>query len=598
MVVSGGKALSLGAISLALALPGAVACGASRAPEGNGKGRSAGGTSGGTGTAATAGTSGGGSSGGGGSGNRGGSGAKGGSAGMSPNQGGATSRGGDGPSGGSGGAGARETGTGGTDGTAGAGAPGACLTHDLDIPTANVSGVITVGGGVTAMSSGNVILSNGTDVVTLGTTSSGTYSVRTVPGTYDVVYVDKTLRTHTIRTGVTVAPRGTTFDIDIPSELTKPPSDSDDDPLVKVVGKLTVNGTPPPTPPTALAMFARRSDSRDSWERFANFAANSFAGEIAAGTYDLSYLRTDGMPDPTSWLPANDGFPVVLAGAVVPTNPVSDIAIDIDVPKADVVATVTINGEPPAGLSALIALTNPTLGSAVIIGASTSTTFRSQVIPGIYELTFASYPGNPDGPLNTGATLEKGVEVLPDGSTELTVDIGSVAVAGNITIDGAPVPSKTDYGTLYLGTDEGDEVPLATTTTGSYSTRVIPGRYDIYYEVGVPLEASAAPLNTRGKIASVVLAAGAPTMLDIDVRTVLATGTVTIDGVVVNKETDGGRLWLRTDYGDELPLGWTSNGTFSARVVPGTYEVHYEGTAPSSLAPFNEDATLGCLVVE
>lgn len=592
MVVRGGKALSFGALSLALS--GTAACGASRTPEGNGKGSGTSGTLGSAGRAAPDGTSGGGSSSGGDSTHGGAAGAKGGRGGVSTDHGGSTSTGGDGAMGGNGFAGAIQGGTG---GTATAGAPGACLSRDIDIPTAQVSGAITIGGGVISADYGNVALSNGTDLVTLGATSSGTYSVRAVPGTYDVVYVGKLNGTHTIETGVTVAPAGTTLDVDIPVELTTTPSDSDDGRMVTLSGKLTVNGTLPPAPYSGLALFVHRTDAKTDrgWERFAEVATEGFEGEIAAGTYDISYLRTDGMPDP--WLPANTGFPVALSGAVVSTNDFN--AIDIDVSKANVVTSVTINGEPPASFNAVVALTSPTLGSAGIIGSGTLTTLQTQVIPGTYDVRFGSYMGSPEGPLNTRATLKTGVEVLADGSTELTVDIGSVAVSGNITIDGAAVTSKTDYGTLYFGTDAGDEVLLATTTIGSYSTRVIPGSYDIYYEVGVPLQASLAPSNTRGKVASgVVLAAGAPITLDIDVRTVLATGTVEIDGVVVNEETDGGRLWLRTDYGDELPLGWTSAGMFSARVVPGTYELHYEGTAPSSRAPFNRDATLGCLVVE
>ena len=116
--------------------------------------------------------------------------------------------------------------------------------------------------------------------------------------------------------------------------------------------------------------------------------------------------------------------------------------------------------------------------------------------------------------------------------------------------------------------------------------------------MGVPLEASLSPLNTRGKVASgVVLAAGDPVRLDIDVRTTVISGTVEIAGSLLDKEWDGGRLWLRTDYGDELPLGWTLAGTFSARILPGAYDVYYEGTSASSLAPRNTDAKLGCLQV-
>ena len=36
---------------------------------------------------------------------------------------------------------------------------------------------------------------------------------------------------------------------------------------------------------------------------------------------------------------------------------------------------------------------------------------------------------------------------------------------------------------------------------------------------------------------------------------------------------------------------------YSARVLPGTYDVFYQGTSPSSLAPINPAAKLGCLEV-
>ncbi|HWP09746.1 MAG TPA: hypothetical protein VNN72_28585 [Polyangiaceae bacterium] len=597
MVVRGAKALSSGALALALALPGTLACGASHGSDANRKSSGAGGTAGAAGSD-TAGTAGAGVSGAGGSENGGAGGAKGGRPGVSTDHGGSTSTGGDGARAGSVGSGFAGDAQGGTSGTAGTSAPGACLTHAIDIPTARVSGAITVGGSVSSTNSGNVTLSNGEDVVPLGSTSSGTYSVRTVPGTYDVVFVDKGLNPHTIKAGVTVSPAGTTVNIDIPSELTQPLTD--DERMVTLSGKLTVNGTPPPAAYTGLALFVQRTDGKTGrgFERFAEVTQDGFKGEIAPGTYDFSYLRTDGMPDPQNFLPGNTGFPLLLAGAVVSTDDFNEL--DIDVPKADLAARVTVNGETPsATFGGVVALLSPTLGSTGIFDASTSPVFRGQAIPGTYDVWFGSYAGSSDGPLNTHAILKEGVEVLADGSTEIAVDIGSVAVAGAITIDGASVTSKSDYGTLYFGTEAGDKIELATTTTGSYSTRVIPGTYDIFYAVGVPLQASVAPINTYGKVASgVVLAPGAPITLDIDVRTVVATGSVELDGVVVNKETDGGRLWLRTDYGDELPLGWTSAGMFSARVLPGTYQLYYEGTAPSSAAPFNKDARLGCLVVE
>ena len=107
-----------------------------------------------------------------------------------------------------------------------------------------------------------------------------------------------------------------------------------------------------------------------------------------------------------------------------------------------------------------------------------------------------------------------------------------------------------------------------------------------------------APLNTNGKIKSVVLAPGAPITLDIDVPSTVISGTVKIAGSFIDKEYDGGRLWLGDPKTKEgIPLTWTSTGKYSARVMPGTYDVYYEGTSPSAVAPINLRAKLGCLVV-
>jgi len=74
----------------------------------------------------------------------------------------------------------------------------------------------------------------------------------------------------------------------------------------------------------------------------------------------------------------------------------------------------------------------------------------------------------------------------------------------------ARVPSISDYGALYLRTDAGDQAALGTTTSGTFSTRVVPGSYDVKFDFGSGMDSSLLPLDTRGKIKSVMFARGSP----------------------------------------------------------------------------------------
>jgi hypothetical protein len=192
------------------------------------------------------------------------------------------------------------------------------------------------------------------------------------------------------------------------------------------------------------------------------------------------------------------------------------------------------------------------------------------------------------------------VVVSSSGTSDFDFSVSSVAVAGKITIDGAAVNSDSDYGTLYLRRQGKDQVVLATTSAGSYSTRVEPGTYDLYYEVGPKLETTLAPPNPRSVLQTgVVFAAGDPITFDIDVGTKVISGALKIGGALIDKEYDGGKMWLQSSTGDTLPfpVAWTSTGKYSLRVARGTYDVMFEATAASALAPHNSMGRAGCLVV-
>lgn len=504
---------------------------------------------------------------------------------------------------GEGGAGATPTSsnggtTGGNDGNGGMGgtAPTACFTDAIDIPTALVAGTITVAGGTISANYGNVALSNGDDTVTLGATDSGTYSVRAVPGTYEAIYVGKLNGTHPLGTSVTIAPSGTTtFDIDVPAATTTAPGGYMEatGPEHTLSGHVRLNGQPAlASSYSGLTLFQRPAgfSKTYAWERFTQVdTQGTYRGPIVAGTYDISGMDLDGAASTEAAFPLNY-MPVLVAGLVID----EDVDLDIDIPSTTVAGTVALNGED--GTNTNVVLSSPTLGSATLHAFGSPPDFSAHVIPGTYDVLFVR---GGTGPQNTQAVLRSGVEVSTGGDTRIDIDVQSVDISGHFTLDGATVTEKTQSGTISLATADGDRIELGTTASGSYATTVMPGTYDIYYSVDVPLQASLAPLNTLGKVRSgIVIAAGAPMTLDIDVVTTVISGTLEIDGQTVDLESDGGRIWLRTDDGDELPLGWTSTGEFSARVLPGAYDVVYEGTAASDRAPRNTAAKLGCMHVE
>jgi mono/diheme cytochrome c family protein len=94
------------------------------------------------------------------------------------------------------------------------------------------------------------------------------------------------------------------------------------------------------------------------------------------------------------------------------------------------------------------------------------------------------------------------------------------------------------------------------------------------------------------KLHSVSISGTGTTALDIDIPSVVLTGTIKINGTSVTSTTDAGELFLKNAAGDGVNLGDTSSGSYSVRVVPGTYDIYYQGAMPGATAPRNQSAKL------
>jgi hypothetical protein len=192
------------------------------------------------------------------------------------------------------------------------------------------------------------------------------------------------------------------------------------------------------------------------------------------------------------------------------------------------------------------------------------------------------------------AKCEAGACVCPVGQDNWPVDVGVAALTARVTINGAAVPSTTDYGNVFLRTASGDEVTVGTSYAASSPLKVVPGIYDVYFD-----RASCgtySPCNLRGKVSTVTIAAST-TNLPIDIPVANVTVNVTIGGAANTSTTDYGTLYLRTASGDELRVGPTYMPTTQFRIIPGTYEVHYEVGSCSIKAPCNTDAILQTVTI-
>jgi len=468
-------------------------------------------------------------------------------------------------------------GTAGGGGTTGAGGGGtvSCAGLDIDIPSALVTGRFKINGTTVnaTTDAGDLSLRTaGGDVVPLGRTSAGSYSVRVVPGTYDLVYQASTpegvaprntaakLRTVTIGDAAGI----TTLDIDVPS--------------VVVTGALKINGATHTLENDAGVLTLRNGTDVVT---LGSTSAGSYSVRVVPGNYDVYYKSTEQGPVAPHNFAAKLQSVVIAAGCTT--------VLDIDVPAAYISGTPKIAGAAVATVADSGTLSLRTgAGDSVTLGSTTGP-YLVKVVPGSYDVYYQSAAPGVTAPRNSLARLQS-IVVAATGNTTVDVDIPSVVVSGTLKINGATVASTADGGNLSLRTSAGDMVALGNTATGSYSVRVVPGSYDAYYQSTAA--GATAPRNTLSRLQSVAVAATGATTLDIDVPSAAISGTVKINGATVAIQNDAGILSLRTDAGDTVPLGMTSAGQYSVRAIPGTYDIYYQVFAAGANVPRNGRAKI------
>ena len=276
-----------------------------------------------------------------------------------------------------------------------------------------------------------------------------------------------------------------------------------------------------------------------------------------------------------------------------------DIEYDIDLHTATVRGTFTLNGlEPPTEAydDGIVELQGAA-GGTVVLGNTHDGTYARRVLVGNYSAFYSQDTAGVSMPVNTHAQLDP-VDVRGDLIHD--VDIAVTEVVGTLTIDGNEAPDAPyDDGRLFLrNRDTGDSALLGNTREGVYAARVVPGTYDVVYENEFSDEFL--PVN-RGAVlqADIVVAAGdAP--LDIDVPVSTMQGSVEIEGSTPEPSEGIGQLFLRdVESDDAVFIGHTGAASFSKPLTDGTYIMEYrgvpaEGSELGVSLPANAAAAFAC----
>src|SRR6185503_3283614 len=211
---------------------------------------------------------------------------------------------------------------------------------------------------------------------------------------------------------------------------------------------------------------------------------------------------------------------------------------------------------------------------------NTSGSYSALVIPGTYDLYFGFGAAGTAVPTNARAKLRSGI-VVGAAPLRLDVDVPATTVSGTVTVNGGAVAntSSAGQGTVSLVNAAGDSVALANTTpTGSYSALVVPGTYDVQYSntySGAPL-----PTNSAARIQTGIVVGASAVSLNIDIPAPTVSAAITINGAAVTGAAKGQwSLALKNAAGDSAQLLTYTSGTgaYSARVVPGTYDLYWTG---------------------
>ncbi len=378
---------------------------------------------------------------------------------------------------------------------------------DITIPVVVATGEFKLNGAPApgeAQNRGKVMLRDPAteDVIELGETDDGTYSIPIVPGTYQVLYTGIT------SSGDTPMPMNAGAVIDTVMYTWGDAVRDINITASTVSGDVMLDGVEPPAlagDDGELWLEAGEGDADLGRVYLGTTAAGTYEATVIDGVYDLYYAQET----------ASDLVPVNtharLAADVQLPGGISTIPIDTILVEGD----YTINGQPPAlsGLEdARVFLKHDETGDSVLLGYLSEGGFSRRVVKGDYTVYYALESGGDELPVNVDGRVEQTLSLHnePGDESGHVIDIPVVTLTGSFKYNGDEPPTDgTDYGLYYLvDRRTGDEIYLGASREQTFTERVLPGDYLLYYRHGYTgAQGSESPRNSNALIRCVSIAA-------------------------------------------------------------------------------------------
>ncbi|HEY3499890.1 MAG TPA: calcium-binding EGF-like domain-containing protein [Polyangiaceae bacterium] len=255
---------------------------------------------------------------------------------------------------------------------------------------------------------------------------------------------------------------------------------------------------------------------------------------------------------------------------------------DIDVPIVTLSGAVTVNGSAPVttGTAGLRFVNDD--GDTIDVGEVQNGAYTLELLPDTYDIYVlgSDAEGIPD---NGSALLLEDVEV--EESRTLDIDIPMVVLSGSVAF--GDDPSATSVNTDLYFAQTLDFLAWTPITGSTYSIELVPGTYDIAYSGS--LEDLEIPINQLSVVREDVIIDDDGT-LDVEIPMVTVAGDVTINGEALPSNAVT-YLYLRHERDLPTMIPLVPPGSFTAVIIPGTYDVYYAGVGEPGV-PGNSNALL------
>lgn len=358
-------------------------------------------------------------------------------------------------------------------------------------------------------------------------------------------------------------------------------------PVVTISGDFSLNGAAFPASQYDDANISFRDRITGNVFEIGNTHDQSYSVNIIPGRYDVLYS----VETPGDTVPHNTDA-LLVENVDLSVSGTLDIAVTSYLVSGD----FSWNGAPfPASEydDALIFLDGESTGR-LELGETKLQSFNNvPVLPGAYEIRYQLE--TPDTvPWNEWGLV--GQVVVSSSNPSMDIDVTSIELSGTFMHNGAPMPAvEYDDGNFYLHTATGDRVFLENSHSQSFQKHVIPGSYDLYWELETP--GDTVPSNLRAKIGGNIDTAGGN--LAVNMVSHNLSGDFTLNGgAFPASDQQTGRIVLRDPAtGIITILGPTHVGSYDRRIVAGNYDILYRHLNGQQV-PQNTDALLGQTLVD